>query len=102
MLFRSRALRFARADGQDLRGFEQDDYVAHSRANARSIASLLAEYDATRAATVVLFDSFTEEQLNRRGTANNGPATVRALLYIVPGHERHHLNIIRERYLPIL
>ena len=101
-VFAYRAMRFARNDGQNLPGFEQDDYVAHSGANARSIASLLAEYDATRAATVALFDTFTEEQLDRRGTANNGPATVRALLYIVPGHERHHLNIIRERYLPIL
>lgn len=101
-IFAYRALRFARADGQDLHGFEQDDYVAHSNANARSIASLLAEYDAVRAATVALFDSFNEEQLSRRGTANGGPATVCALLYIIPGHERHHLNIIRERYLPIL
>ncbi|MBR7719206.1 alpha/beta hydrolase-fold protein [Hymenobacter properus] len=101
-VFAYRAMRFARADSQDLPGFEQDDYVAHSGANARPIASLLAEYDATRAATLALFESFTEEQLNRRGTANGGPATVRALLYIVPGHERHHLNIIRERYLPII
>lgn len=101
-IFAYRTLRFARADGQDLRGFEQDDYVAHSRANARSIASLLAEYDAVRAATVALFDTFGEDELNRRGTANGGPATVRALLFIIPGHERHHLNIIRERYLPIL
>ena len=95
-------MRFARGDSQDLPGFEQDDYVSHSAANERTVASLLAEYDAARAATVALFDSFTEEQLNRRGTANGGPATVRALLYIVPGHERHHLNIIRERYQPIL
>ncbi len=101
-VFTYRAMRFARGDGQDLLGFEQDDYVAHSGANARSIASLLAEYDATRAATVALFDTFTEEQLDRRGTANGGPNTVRALLFIVPGHERHHLNIIREWYLPIL
>ena len=101
-IFAYRALRFARADGQDLRGFEQDDYVAHSAANARPVASLLAEYDATRAATLALFESFTEQQLDRRGTANGGPATVRALLFIVPGHERHHLNIIRERYLPVL
>ena len=100
-IFAYRALRFARADGQDLRGFEQDDYVAHSGANARSIVSLLAEYDAVRAATVALFDTFGEEQLGRRGTANGGPATVRALLYIIPGHERHHLNIVRERYLPM-
>ena len=101
-VFAYRALRFARADSQDLPGFEQDDYVAHSGANQRFIASLLAEYDATRAATLALFESFTETQLDRRGSANGGPATVRALLYIVPGHERHHLNIIRERYLPVL
>jgi enterochelin esterase-like enzyme/uncharacterized damage-inducible protein DinB len=101
-VFAYRAMRFARADSQNLPGFEQDDYVANSGANARTIASLLAEYDATRAATVALFNSFTEEQLNRRGTANGGPTTVRALLYIVPGHERHHLNLVRERYLPIL
>lgn len=98
-VFACRAMRFARGDSQDLPGFEQDDFVANSAANSRSINSLLAEFDATRAATVALFDSFTEEQLNRRGTANGGPATVRALLYITAGHERHHLNIIRERYL---
>ena len=101
-IFAYRALRFARGDGQDLPGFEQDDYVAYSDANQRSIASLLAEYDATRAATMALFETFSEAQLDRRGSANGGPTTVRALVYIVPGHERHHLNIIRERYLLIL
>ena len=101
-IFAYRALRFARADNQNLLGFEQDDYVANSGANSRSINSLLAEYDAVRASTVALAESFTEEQLDRRGTANNGPATVRALLFIIAGHELHHLNIIRERYLPFL
>lgn len=101
-VFAYRAMRFARGDGQNLPGFEQDDYVTNSAANSRAVSNLLAEYDATRAATLALFESFTEEQLNRRGTANGGPTTVRALLYILPGHERHHLNIIRERYLPVL
>ena len=101
-IFAYRAMRFARGDGQDLPGFDQDEYVTHSDANRRSVASLLTEYDATRGATQALFDSFTDEQLERRGTANGGPATVRALLFIVPGHELHHLNIIRERYLPVL
>ena len=101
-IFAYRALRFARGDGQDLPGFDQDEYVAHSGANARPLAGLLAEYDAVRAATLALFESFTGEQLDRRGTANGGPITVRALLYILPGHERHHLNIFQERYQPIL
>lgn len=101
-IFAYRALRFARADAQDLPGFEQDDYVAHSAANARPLASLLAEYAATRAATLALFETFVEGQLDRRGTANGGTVTVRALLYILPGHERHHLHVFRERYLPAL
>jgi len=101
-VFAYRALRFARADGQPLAGFEQDQYVAHSGANARTVASLLAEYDATRAATLALFDAFTEAQLDRRGTASGGSVTVRALLYILPGHERHHLHVFRERYRPAL
>ncbi|WP_072008612.1 alpha/beta hydrolase-fold protein [Hymenobacter sp. IS2118] len=101
-IFAYRALRFARNDSRDLPGFDQDDYVTHSGANTRSVASLLAEYDAVRASTLALFDSFTDEQLDRRGTANGGAATVRALLFIVPGHELHHLQVIRERYLPVL
>jgi uncharacterized damage-inducible protein DinB len=101
-IFAYRAMRFSRGDSQDLPGFDQDDYVVQSGANARTLASLLAEYDATRAATLALFDSFKEAQFDRRGTANGGPTTVRALLFIVPGHELHHLNILRERYLPVL
>ncbi len=101
-IFAYRALRIARADAQPLLGFEQDDYVAHSAANTRTMASLLAEYGAVRAATLALFGAFTEEQLDRRGTANGGAVTVRALLYILAGHERHHLAVFRERYAPAL
>jgi hypothetical protein len=35
----------------------------------------------------------------RRGTANGQAVSVRALLYIIAGHELHHLALIRERYL---
>lgn len=101
-IFAYRALRFARGDQQNLPGFEQDDYAAQAGAATRTVPSLLAEYDAVRAASLALVDSFTEEQLVRGGTANGGPITVRALLYLLPGHERHHLHIIRERYQPLL
>jgi len=97
-----RALRFARGDQQNLPGFEQDDYVPNSGANERQLSDIMAEYAATRAATVALFRTFTPTQLSRAGTANNGPVSVRALTYIVPGHEAHHLHVLRERYLPLL
>jgi uncharacterized damage-inducible protein DinB len=101
-IFAYRALRFARNDQTDLPGFEQDDYVPNSEANDRPLSDILAEYATVRAATLSLFRSFSATQLERTGTANGGPASVRALLFIIPGHELHHLSILRERYFPAL
>ena len=101
-VFAYRALRFARHDGQALPGFDENEYAAHSAADARPTAHLLAEYAAVRAATLALLEPLTADQLARRGTANGAEATVRALAYIIAGHERHHLNVFRERYLPVL
>ncbi|OGX90915.1 DNA damage-inducible protein DinB [Hymenobacter coccineus] len=101
-VFTYRALRFARADNQELAGFDENAYADTSDANARSMSDLLAEYTATRAATLALFEGFTEVQLDRRGTANGAAVTVRALLFILPGHERHHLHVFHERYAPVL
>lgn len=101
-VFAYRALRFARGDAQALAGFDENDYAENGGANARAMSDLLAEYATVRAATLALVNSFTPEQLQRSGTANNARVTVNALLYILPGHERHHLNVFRERYLPVL
>ncbi|GAB3833665.1 DinB family protein [Hymenobacter jeollabukensis] len=101
-IFAYRALRFARADEQELPGFAENSYAEHSGADDRTLASLLAEYAAVRQATLALFHSFTPEQLQRGGTANGRPSTVRALLYILAGHEAHHAEILAERYLPLI
>jgi hypothetical protein len=63
------------------------------------VRSILKEYESVRRATVTLFQSFTEEDLSRKGTANNYVYSVQGLLYHMAGHELHHLNILRERYL---
>ncbi|RZL16059.1 MAG: DinB family protein [Hymenobacter sp.] len=101
-IFTYRALRFARADAQELPGFEQDDYVANSEANDHTLNDLLTEYHAVRAATVAFFAGLNGGQLDRAGRANGGPVTVRSLLFIAAGHEQHHLRILRERYWPAL
>lgn len=101
-IFAYRALRIARGDQQALPGFEQNDYVPASGANARSMADILEEYDTVRAATLSLLRSFQPEALERMGTASNNPVSVRALAYIMAGHEAHHLHLLRERYLPAL
>jgi len=98
-IYAYRALRFARNDKTELPGFEQDDYTLSSGANDRSLESIFDEYEAVRWSTIAMFNSFTAEALVRKGIANNNLATVRALAWHIAGHELHHLNIIRQRYL---
>ena len=98
-IFAYRALRVARQDQTPLPGFEENDYVPTSFANDRSRAELLADYKAVRQATVSLFDSFRDDMLFQMGTASNSPISVRALGFITIGHENHHCQVIKERYL---
>jgi Protein of unknown function (DUF664) len=94
-----RALCFARNERTELPGFDQDDYIAFSNANDRSLDNILQEYEAVRHATIALYDGMDEQSLLRQGTANNNKASVRALGYHIAGNELHHLNIIKEKYL---
>ncbi len=98
-IFAYRALTIARGDTTSLPGYEQDDYVPTSAANTRSSSSLLEEYAAVRQATLTLLGNLPEEAWGRIGTANEKPVSVRAIAYMLAGHELHHLTIIKERYL---
>jgi uncharacterized damage-inducible protein DinB len=98
-IYAYRALRFGRGDTTPLPGFEQNDYVPYSKANDRSVKSILKEYETVRKATLSLFKSFSEEDLLRKGIANTHTYSVRGLLYHLAGHELHHLNILKEKYL---
>lgn len=98
-VFAYRALRVARNDKHDLRSFDPEMYVPFSNANARSVENILEEYEAIRKSTYLLFTSFDEIAWARIGQADMNPLSVRAALYIIIGHELHHLQIIKERYL---
>ena len=98
-IFSYRALRFARNDATGLTGFEQDAYVPYSGANRRTIASLLAEYAAVRQATLTLFNSLDEAAFAHSGRVDENNVSVRALAWMIAGHEIHHMNSIRENYL---
>ena len=98
-VFTYRLLRIARGDTTPLPGFEQDDWVPHSGANVRSMASLLLEFASVRAATLQLMDSLAPPAWARRGTASGKEVSARALAYVCAGHELHHQRIFRERYL---
>ncbi|HLK34026.1 MAG TPA: DinB family protein [Terriglobales bacterium] len=92
-----RALRFARADYQPLPGWDQDDYMRESNFNQRSVEDLARELEHLRRANVALFRSFSPQALARRGKADGKEVSVRALLYILAGHELHHLEQMRQR-----
>jgi len=98
-VFCYRALRFARADDTPLPGFDEKAWTPAGRFDTRSLKDLAGELDAVRRATIALLSGMDAEALARRGTANNNPITVRALAWIIAGHERHHVAILRERYL---
>jgi hypothetical protein len=96
-LLSCRALRFARGDAQPIPGWEQDDYVREANFTGRTIKDLCDELEHLRRANVALFRSFSPEAFTRRGVANGKEVSVRALLYVIAGHELHHLEQIRQR-----
>ena len=94
-----RALRISRGDATPIEGYEQDDYVRNGPFARRPLADLIEDYIAVRRATVSLFRNLDEPAWSRRGVANKNEVTVRALAYIIAGHELHHRRIIEEKYL---
>lgn len=98
-IFSYRALRFARNDKTPIMGFEQDDYVPNSNANNYSKDELVADFVSARNNSISLFRSFTDEMLLRIGEASGSPMSARAAGYILAGHQKHHFEVIKERYL---
>lgn len=94
-----RALRFSRNDATDLPGFDEDWYVDNSNGNDRSINDLLQEFTNVRNASINLFKSFNEEMFPLKGSINGSDMSVRALGFIIAGHQMHHLKMIKEKYL---
>ena len=98
-IFGVRALRFARADGTPIPGFEQDDYVAAGGFDDYPLSELISEFESVRKASCFLYRHMSEEATQRRGSANGAEVSVRALAYITAGHELHHRGVIKEKYL---
>jgi DinB superfamily len=93
-----RALRIARNDRTPIEGFEQDEYVRDGPHPGILLADLVEEFKTVRAATVAFFRNLGPADWTRRGTANTKEITVRALAFVIAGHEVHHRQILEERY----
>lgn len=98
-IFAYRALRFARNDQTELAGFDENNYVVEANGDKRSIMDLLTELSAVRHSTMMLFKTFNEEQILRKGMASNTTISVRALGFVIIGHQNHHQKVYEERYL---
>lgn len=98
-VFAYRALCIARGEQAPLPGFDENAYAATGGHDQRTLADIAAEFDHARLSSLDLFRSFDETAWLRLGTANNKPASVRALIWVIAGHERHHLQIVKARYL---
>ncbi len=100
-VFAYRALRFARNDKSELPGFEENAYADEAAGYLRSIQQLLTELAVVRQSTLYLFKTFNEKELLRSGIASGRSMSVRALGYIIIGHQNHHQQIFEQRYLAL-
>jgi hypothetical protein len=98
-IFCNRAIRFARNDKTELPGYDHDAFIAYSGAKNRKLSDIACELLLVRQSTVALFKSFDDEMLARGGKANGNDLTVLAIGFIIAGHEQHHVNVLKERYM---
>jgi len=97
-IFAYRALRIGRSDPTPMEGFEQDDYIRNGPFANRPLANLIEDYIAVRRATLTLLRNLDEAAWTRRGIANKNEVSVRAIAYLIAGHELHHRRILEEKY----
>jgi hypothetical protein len=98
-IFCYRALRFSRKDPTELHGFEQQIYNKNAKATFRSLVDLVHEFKSVRMATLTLFNHLDPDMLDFYGIANNLRVSPRIIGWMIPGHNIHHCNVIREKYL---
>jgi uncharacterized damage-inducible protein DinB len=97
-VFAYRALVFSH-ESIALPGFDQDVYMEKNTFNSRTLEDIANEFKTIRESSLYLLRSITEEQSKQKGIASGNPVSFRAYAYIMAGHEMHHINILKERYL---
>jgi len=98
-VFSYRALAIARGDRANLPSMEQDEYMEHARFDERTLESLCEEFEHLRRANILMMRGFDADAWARRGVASDNEVTVLALAFVIAGHELHHVNVLRAKYL---
>jgi len=98
-IFSYRALSISRGEKQALLGFDENEYLVGAQYESQDFSEILNQYRHVRKATISLIESFSTNQANHMGNVNGNSVSVRALSWMIAGHEKHHIQIIKERYL---
>ena len=98
-IFAYRVLRFSRQDATELSGFDQNSFASNSNSDIRSLQQMTQEYKAVREASISMFEYLTPEMLDFKGKANNNSVNSRGIGWMIAGHNIHHCNVLREKYL---
>lgn len=93
-----RAFCIGRGEAKPLPGFDEKDYVAYADSDERSVKELAHEFAAVRHANLWIIRRWAPEDWDRAGNANGKAVSARAIAYIMAGHVRHHLALLREKY----
>ena len=97
-VFSYRLTRIARGDTTPLAGFDENAWAKTAPHAKRPIGTVVNEMIAIRRSTLALVESLDDSSIGNRGVANNNPVSARAICWILAGHAKHHLDILRERY----
>lgn len=97
-VFGYRALCVARGETQNLPAFDENEYMLVAPYDRIELEDLLSEFRLVRLSNIAMLRNFDEAAWTRMGTANDAPISVRALAFIMAGHVRHHMGVLRERY----
>ena len=101
-IFCFRALLFARGEGTASQAIDENLLATKMNANRRRIDSLVDELKTVRASTDAMFAGFDDEMLIRTGMNWKYEMSVLAMGFTILGHQKHHLKIIEEKYLPLV
>ncbi|WP_207533713.1 DinB family protein [Desertivirga arenae] len=94
-----RLLRISRKDTTPLPGFDQDEFMKYANFSRIDTEKLIEEFEVVRRSTLLLIDTLSEQQLSYIGNASGNPMSAKALVYIIAGHAKHHIQVMKEKYL---
>lgn len=98
-VFAFRALWFMRGDRAPMPGFNQDMWMEQVNVSNRTVKDLLKEWKTVRENSIFLAKQCSEEQSKFMGTASNWKVSARTMFWVIVGHQLHHMEIVKERYL---